>query len=374
MHLSLWDDVLDYFGFRLVCETSPEEWASFSGASAIRKPSSVHGFSSRESIGNSSSDTVCETRIGVCNAAIYDSQTETERLIFGYHPHGILPVSSVLISHTTQWREKLPGMSPVSLTAAISHRVPVIRDLLQWAGGMEVGSETFRNALQTNGCVLLTPGGQLEMTYSSRRSVSQTIVTSHKGFLRIALEMGASVTPVYSFGETAIFDNLWCPQSIQRWIVRKLQANAWFFPFGWKQLHGVPRPVPVDVVVGHPLRVPRVLRPSTAQVELLRRRYFSALRQLFERHKESFGYSHQNVVFVPEVEPLSEADWVVAWLKIAKEEDCSAHHSPSRRRATSWLTALTSIFAALLFARTGMGSLILALGTAVGSAASVAFG
>jgi hypothetical protein len=111
--------------------------------------------------------------------------------MFGYHPHGVIPILSALLPHTSAWRAAVRGRRPAALTASITHITPIMRDLLQWGGGGCVSARGIEAALRRAGAVLFVPGGQLEMTYSRSAAAGQAVVTSHLGFLRLALQHGA---------------------------------------------------------------------------------------------------------------------------------------------------------------------------------------
>lgn len=90
---------------------------------------------------------------------------------------------------------------------------------------------SFKNAVQTVGSVLLIPGGQREMIGSSSKSLEIRIDVKHKGFIRLGMEMGASLVPVFNFGGNRTFDNLPFPTSWQRWCMKALRANILFLPY-----------------------------------------------------------------------------------------------------------------------------------------------
>jgi len=161
------------------------------------------------------------------------------------------------------------------------------------------------------------------MTFSASRwkSKKQTIVTKHKGFVRMALHHGASLVPLYSFGEMDILDNMPCPRWLQLWFIKTFRANAWMFPFGWKGLWGVPRPTQVDVVVGSKLTVPLTPEPTARQVEVLHRRYFTSLREIFERHKGRYGCEDHELVFEPPLQPLAAYDFAAAWSEACEDRE-----------------------------------------------------
>lgn len=138
---------------------------------------------------------------------------------------------------TDQWLERFPGILPASLTSSIIHYVPVMRDMGQLTNGYEVSRVGFNNALTNAKSVVLVPGGQIEMITSRSESPLVTLNTKHMGFVRLGMEHAASdpsipvnLCPIYSFGETQVFDNVRLPASLQRLAMKTLRANVIFCP------------------------------------------------------------------------------------------------------------------------------------------------
>lgn len=67
----------------------------------------------------------------------------------------------------------------------------VLRDMAQFFGSFEVSREGFESALEKRGSVLLVPGGQAEMVFAKSNQRETVIHTSHKGFVRLAMQSAA---------------------------------------------------------------------------------------------------------------------------------------------------------------------------------------
>ena len=59
--------------------------------------------------------------------------------------------------------------------------------------------------------MLLVPGGQAEMLQSRGHSTELKLVTRHAGFIKQAIEQGASLLPILSLGEVDMLDNVEMP-------------------------------------------------------------------------------------------------------------------------------------------------------------------
>mmetsp|Transcript_37 Transcript_37/g.82 ORF Transcript_37/g.82 Transcript_37/m.82 type:complete len:740 (-) Transcript_37:206-2425(-) len=229
---------------------------------------------------------------------------ESDKYIFGYHPHGIIPIACQWTSLTTEWDKKFPNLRPAVLVSTIVHSCPLMRDVAQWNGGHEVSREGFLTALNKRKAVLLVPGGQEEMIGSRSDSTKVPIVTKHRGFIRLALQQGAKLVPVYSFGETQTFDNVAAPHSWQRWCVKQFRANLICFPYG--VLPMLPRPTRLTIAVGKPIPVPKIENPTDEQIAVYHHRYFNALSELFMKYRKEAGRGDDVLVFNPPMPPTEK--------------------------------------------------------------------
>jgi len=127
------------------------------------------------------------------------------RFIFGYHPHGMYPAAACWFHLTPQFAALFPSVpSPVTLGASVIFCVPLLRDVVMWAGARSVSRGVFLRSLRERGAVVLCPGGQAEAVehVGGDGDHEVTLCTKHRGFIRIAIEEGASLVPVFVFGES----------------------------------------------------------------------------------------------------------------------------------------------------------------------------
>jgi len=207
----------------------------------------------------------------------------------GFHPHGILPLTTLWLRLCPQWRAVAPDYT--LLTASVVHYIPVMRDLLHWLGAREVSRASIAGALRGGKSVLLVPGGQAEMLESRSGAKKMKLVIRHRGLMRLAIEHGAPLVPIISFGETELMDNVRVP-GLQQWFVRRLGLPPLHMPYGWLGLP-VPRPHPVTVCIGAPVRPPPLaqgVRPTTEMVEAFHKDYYQAVSSLFHEFRAEAGF------------------------------------------------------------------------------------
>jgi Diacylglycerol acyltransferase len=211
--------------------------------------------------------------------------------IFGYHPHGVLPVSLFWLRNSDDWSALFPGIVFSILTASSLHLVPVMRDFLQWKGGREVSRESFDYSLSRKRNVLVVPGGQTELMLSRSNQNQIKLSIRHQGFIRIAIERGVDLVPVFSFGENDVLDNIYLPV-LQKWFLKRLGAALPFHPHsGW--LLPVPRKQNISIVVGTPIQVKQISNPNASEVKVVLDLYLRELHRIFEKHKNTI-YSIQD--------------------------------------------------------------------------------
>ncbi|GAB5035097.1 diacylglycerol acyltransferase [Nannochloropsis oceanica] len=218
--------------------------------------------------------------------------------VLAFHPHGVQPFTTCWIQLSRAWREGVgKGQRFCVMTASVMHYVPLMRDILQWLGGREVSREAISYALGRRESVLLVPGGQQEMMESQSQMGEIRIITKHVGFIRLALQTGAPLVPVLSFGEVEVMDFVRYPR-LQRFFISRIGIPVPFFPYG---LFGfpIPRPVPVTVVFGRPIPVEKVEQPTQEEVRKLSKKYFESIQEVFDKNKtEALGHGNHRLVLL----------------------------------------------------------------------------
>ena len=84
-----------------------------------------------------------------------------QRYIFGFHPHGVIPLTIGWACLSDLWGKMFPGIQPAALASSILHCVPITRDLNQMFGGYAVTRTGFLEALRTAGSAIFIPGASM---------------------------------------------------------------------------------------------------------------------------------------------------------------------------------------------------------------------
>ncbi|KAM8778373.1 2-acylglycerol O-acyltransferase 3 [Rhynchonycteris naso] len=222
--------------------------------------------------------------------------------VFGSHPHGIMCIGTFcnFATEGNGFSQHFPGLRPSLVVLATLFYFPLYRDYIMCTGVCSVNREGLDYILsqpQRGQAVVIMIGGAHESLYAIPGE-HHLVLRNRKGFVRLALRHGASLVPVYSFGENDVFRlkvfaaDSW--QHLCQIIFKRLMGfspcifwgRSFFSANSWGLL---PFPLPITTVVGRPIPVPQCIHPTDEQVDHYHMLYMKALEQLFEEHKESCG-------------------------------------------------------------------------------------
>lgn len=116
--------------------------------------------------------------------------------IFGYHPHGVVPLGSfcTFLTEALDISQKLPGMTIHYLTSHIVYLFPFLREFFMALGTSNVSEKNIRHLTKEKGnVVVIAIGGSAESMESTPGS-TRLILRHRKGFVRMAIETGYVIT------------------------------------------------------------------------------------------------------------------------------------------------------------------------------------
>jgi len=227
--------------------------------------------------------------------------------LFGYHPHGIIGVGALITFATsaTGFDQAFPGLDLRLLTLAINFYFPFTREVLMALGINSVTKESVVTNLtrKPGASVAIVVGGAAE-ALDARPGWAVLTLARRKGFVKMALKTGASLVPVFAFGENDIFDQvdnpdggalrrfqLWCKQLIgitPPLLYGRNLSRGVFRRFTGAKTGVLPKRESIEVVVGAPIACPKTSDPTSAQIDEYHARYVAALRDLYETHRRLF--------------------------------------------------------------------------------------
>eukprot|EP01065_Artemidia_motanka_P033772 TRINITY_DN40801_c0_g1_i1.p1 TRINITY_DN40801_c0_g1~~TRINITY_DN40801_c0_g1_i1.p1 ORF type:complete len:435 (+),score=131.47 TRINITY_DN40801_c0_g1_i1:65-1369(+) len=221
------------------------------------------------------------------------------KYLFGYHPHGVISVGVVCSFATIppNFGDVLGNLQVRPATLSVNFKVPFFRELLIHMGVISVSAKSINHVLSRgpgNG-VLVVPGGAAESLYA-QPGVHDMVLKRRVGFFRIALEHGAHVVPIYSFGENDLYDvrHNSMVRKLQQALLHRLGYTVPLFsgtgymcaaalPF-----NPIPHRHPVITVVGDPIPVEKTANPTPEDIAKLRERYIHGLKKIFEQFADTY--------------------------------------------------------------------------------------
>lgn len=137
----------------------------------------------------------------------------SQRYVFACYPHGVSAVSGWIMFGTEAagFASSFPGLRAWPCTLESNFRAPFIREYCLLHGLRSCARRAVCRLLRRPGnAVVLFPGGASEAVETAEGE-NRIILGRRRGFVKIALETGASLVPVACFGETDLF-HMYIPQ------------------------------------------------------------------------------------------------------------------------------------------------------------------
>ncbi|KAI6242535.1 Acyltransferase [Aphelenchoides fujianensis] len=215
--------------------------------------------------------------------------------IVGCHPHGILSFSTFLpfCTEAVGFSEAFPELERrYAVTLPVQYWFPIRRVLLLLTSTIDSEVGAIEHVLQTSEkatVVAMVLNGAAEALDPASDCFTLTL-KSRKGFVKLALQNGASLVPSYSFGETSAFKQILNTEG--SWLREFQKAFKCFTGVSLPFFYGcgfLPFRTPITLVFGRPIHVPKVAEPTSAQINELHEKYCRELVHLFDAHKQKCG-------------------------------------------------------------------------------------
>jgi 2-acylglycerol O-acyltransferase 2 len=203
-------------------------------------------------------------------------------------PHGVFPIANILSMVLVPI---LRGLYYNGLGATALLAIPLAGNMLGMMGMEDCSKANVRQLMmKEKRSVALLPGGITEIFYTSQEQEC-IYIKKRKGFVKLALQAGHPIVPIYSFGNTDLLHCL--TGKILETISNVLHVSVTTFWGRW----GLPVPFrkPVVIACGMPIRLPTIAEPSNAEINYWHQKVIDGTIEVFETHKADFGWAHKTL-------------------------------------------------------------------------------
>eukprot|EP00047_Mylnosiga_fluctuans_P014017 m.34734 g.34734 ORF g.34734 m.34734 type:complete len:371 (+) comp5256_c0_seq2:440-1552(+) len=212
---------------------------------------------------------------------------EDRAYIFGVHPHGILPFGAIIaLSSERFFQAMFPKIHFRTLAATFCFYIPIYRDILLWTGVVDAARYSAHRVLEMGYSLALVPGGATEALYN-HPDKDVVYLRKRLGFVKLALETGCSLVPVYSFNECNTFGVVGVNNPTINSIKQKFQR---IFGISLPIITNIiPRKTNITVLIGSPIEVPKIENPTKEEVQKYLDIYIEALTKLYNDNREKYN-------------------------------------------------------------------------------------
>ncbi|KAL7280647.1 hypothetical protein ACG7TL_005586 [Trametes sanguinea] len=231
--------------------------------------------------------------------------------VFGYHPHGIIGMGAIctFATESTGFSAAFPGIIPHLLTLATNFRVPFYRDIILAMGICSVSKQSCSNILKKGpgNAITIVVGGAAE-SLSAHPGTADLTLRKRLGFIKIAIQHGADLVPVFSFGENDIFQQMPNEKGTTLYNLQKKFQNV--FGFTLPLFHGrgllnynlglMPYRKRIVAVIGHPIHVVQCDKPTLEEIMQVQQKYIDELMWIWHTYKDEFARTRRRELSIIE--------------------------------------------------------------------------
>ncbi|TPX34530.1 hypothetical protein SmJEL517_g02924 [Synchytrium microbalum] len=220
----------------------------------------------------------------------------SQKYVFGYHPHGIFPYGSMIAFGTDALSisKLFPGINFRVMTMGFLFYLPGFREWAAAQGAGSVSKDSCVEALRRGNSPVIVFGGTRDMGYAIPGTYD-LVVKRRLGFIKLAIQNGAHVVPIFSFGENDTWETAGHPWLRRfREISLKLVGRSFVIPYGQGLFDDdkpglMPYRRPIVIVVGRPIECPHQSDPTNVVLINIQEQYLAELQNIWEQYKDIYA-------------------------------------------------------------------------------------
>jgi hypothetical protein len=217
----------------------------------------------------------------------FDAVEKAGPSLFAIEPHGVFPISMFWGS-----LDILPHHKLLCCLSSTMFKLPMTKHVLCWTGAVSVDKKVIEKSLKQGFSLNICPGGVQEVQYLGNKDELVLFLKSRLGITKIAMQQGVCLIPSITFGLQNTYD-FWMFSN--KYIVQ-FGRQLGFFPMVFFGVGGIPfsqsKPCPLAVVVGKPLKFPKIDNPTVEDIQKCHDLFLSAMEKLYENNKDRYGMSN----------------------------------------------------------------------------------
>ncbi|KAK8587661.1 hypothetical protein V6N12_022144 [Hibiscus sabdariffa] len=208
--------------------------------------------------------------------------TPDRAYVLGYEPHSVFPIGAFSLT-------ELAGLMPLPKMKFLASSV--VRPFTPRILTGKRFTPCWKLVIVVFWCLVASSRLFRWSTVLSNQLLALQIVflNARRGFVRVAMETGCPLVPVFCFGQSYIYD-WWKPGgNLFLQLSRALKFTPLLF-WGTFGTH-LPYQRPMHVVVGKPIELNKNPKPTAEEVQQVHAQFVKALQDLFQTHKARLGYA-----------------------------------------------------------------------------------
>jgi len=215
---------------------------------------------------------------------LIEEELKPDHSLFSFHPHGIMGFGPSMCG---AFNDILYNCVFCGSRALLN--LPISGIFARWMGVCGVNNKNFKALMKVGKNIIFVPGGFEEATLTDYRK-DRVFINSRKGFIKYALEYGYKLYPCYTFNENKIYFTVNILENFRLFLNKFKLPGTIFYS---KYLVFPETNVNLLTVIGKPLVLPKIHKPSVEDIDKYHQIYLDELLALYNRYKYLCGASEQ---------------------------------------------------------------------------------